>query len=96
MRHRAHAVVVALSDGGALAMLGLPDGYADHACSDAFTIGFVALVVAAVVGVASRRDQSEVVVGAAVAAALVAGRMAERAEPRPANYDDAVTPDRTR
>ena len=74
MRHGAHAVVVALSDGGALAMLGCLTAMLITLAATLSRSGFVALVAAAVVGTSlSRRDHKRGLwVGAAVAAALVA------------------------
>src|SRR5439155_12770270 len=74
MRQGAHAVVVALSDGGAFAMLGCLMAMLIALAATLSRSGFVALIAAAVVGTSlSRRDRTRGLwVGLAVAAALVA------------------------
>ena len=74
MRHGAHAVIVALSDGGAVAMLGCLMAMLIALAATLSRSGFVALIAAAVVGTSlSRRDHKRGLwVGVAVGAALVA------------------------
>ena len=74
MRQGTHAVVVALSDGGSLAMLGCLMAMLIALAATLSRSGFVALIAAAVVGTSlSRRDHRRGLwVGVAVAAALVA------------------------
>jgi O-antigen ligase len=74
MRHGAHAVIVALSDGGAVAMLGCLTAMLIALAATLSRSGFVALIAAAVVGTSlSRRDHKRGLwVGVAVGTALVA------------------------
>ncbi len=74
LRQGAHAAIVALSDGAALAMLGCLGAMLLTLAATLSRSGFVALIVAAVVGTSlSRRDHTRGLwVGVAAAAALVA------------------------
>jgi O-antigen ligase len=74
MRHGAHAVIVGLSDGGAVAMLGCLTAMLIALAATLSRSGFVALIAAAVVGTSlSRRDHKRGLwVGVAVGTALVA------------------------